>query len=108
MTASEMLAQTKAYIGNDPQATDAVVEAYIAKAEDMVARTLYPIGNIPDDYTTPTRYHMLICEIACAEYARQGAEGETVHIENGIHRTYRSTSADDLLKFVIPYAGVIG
>lgn len=107
MTASEMLAQTKIYIGDDPQATDAVVAAYIAKAEDMIARTLYPTGDIPVSYATPPRYHMLACEIACVEYVKQGAEGETVHIENGIHRTFRSTSSDDLLKFVIPYAGVM-
>ena len=108
MTASEMLATVKTLIGEDPQATDAVLSVFINKADSMVANTLYPFGNIPEDYTTPTRYHMLVCQIAVAEYAKQGAEGETVHIENGIHRTYRATTSDDLLKFVIPYAGVVG
>lgn len=108
MTAAEMLAHTKALIGDDPQATDAVITAFISKAEDMVMNTLYPFGNIPDGYVTPIRYHMLVCNIAVAEYSHQGSEGETVHIENGIHRTYRATTSDDLLKFVIPYAGVMG
>jgi hypothetical protein len=108
MTASQMLETVKTLIGEDPQATDAVLSVFIQKAEDMIANTLYPTGNIPEGYATPLRYHMLACQIAVAEYSKQGAEGETVHIENGIHRTYRATTSDDLLKFVIPYAGVVG
>ncbi len=106
MTAEEMLSTSRTLLGEDPQATDAVLSVFIEKAESMIANTLYPFGDIPDDYSTPVRYHMLACQIAVAEFSKQGAEGETVHIENGIHRTYRATSSDDLLKFVIPYAGV--
>lgn len=108
MTASEMLNTVKTLIGDDPQATDAVLSVFIEEAEDKIANTLYPFGDIPAGYTTPQRYQMLACKIAVAEYSKQGMEGETVHIENGIHRTFRATTSDDLLKFVIPYAGVVG
>lgn len=105
MTDTEKLELTKTYIG-ESNLDDAVVSSYISMAEDMITRRLYPFA-VPEGYTFPERWEGLACEIAAQAYLRRGAEGETVHIENNIHRTYRSSDYEELLKYVTPYAGVL-
>lgn len=52
-------------------------------------------------------YTDLQYRIALDLYNKQGAEGQFVHSENGISRTYESSwISDQLLSEVIPYCGV--
>lgn len=54
------------------------------------------------------RYLDLQYKIALDLYNKQGAEGQTLHLENGVHRTYESSwISKQLLQEVTPYAGVI-
>ena len=82
------------------------MSSYLTLANDAIVTRLYPI-KVPDDYAMESRYDTLACRIAADMYLRRGAEGETVHIENNIHRTYRSTNWEELLMYVTPYATVM-
>lgn len=54
------------------------------------------------------RYLDLQYRIALELYNRQGAEGEVIHKENGIDRSYEGPwVSTQLLQEVTPYAGVI-
>lgn len=105
MTDSEMIAMIKTLIG-DSNADEGELSSYLTLAKDAIVTRLYPI-KVPDDYVMESRYDTLACRIAADMYLRRGAEGETVHIENNIHRTYRSTNWEELLMYVTPYATVM-
>lgn len=86
-----------------------VLSTYLDLAGDAILNRLYPYMNDDENYTVPTKYQRLQIEIAMYLLNKRGAEGETQHIENGIHRNYGSADIpDDMLSRVVPYVGVIG
>lgn len=105
MSDSQMIEFVKKIIG-DSSADNDELSSYLALAKDAIVTRLYPI-QVPEGYMMESRYDMLACRIAADMYLRRGAEGETVHIENGLHRTYRSTNWEELLMYVTPYATVM-
>ena len=105
MSESQMIELIKRIIG-DSSADNDELSSYLALAKDAIVTRLYPI-QVPEGYMMESRYDMLACRIAADMYLRRGAEGETVHIENGLHRTYRSTNWEELLMYVTPYATVM-
>lgn len=75
-----------------------------AKAAIMNRR--YPFGNWPEELEA--RYVDLQFRIAMDLYNKIGAEGERIHKENGIDRTYDSGwISADLLAEVVPNAGAV-
>lgn len=101
MTDTEKLTTTKALIGEDvPSET---VSVYLAIAGQKILQKAFPFNpNAP----MPSKYDLLQCEIACYLYLKRGAEGETIHNENGVNRTYESASVpDSMLKSVTPFCG---
>ena len=78
---------------------------YLSIAAEVILARAYPFR--PDVTTVPARYDRLQIEIACYLLNKRGAEGETVHNENGVNRSYESASVpESLLRRVIPFAGV--
>lgn len=77
----------------------------------------WPLREVPQDdpeaepvYETyvEDRYLDLQFRIALDLYNKQGAEGEKVHNENGINRTFESSwISEQLLHEVTPYAGAV-
>lgn len=106
MTDSEKMTMVQTIVQDSSSEAEPVLASYLQMAMDAIMTRLYPFA-IPDDASLPSRYDMLQCRIAGDMYLRRGAEGETVHIENNIHRTYRSTDWEELLKYVTPYAEVM-
>lgn len=94
----------QALCNNDSNATEAVVLAYLSKAESAIMRRAYPYGTNKE---MPERYAMLQCELAARYFFRMGSEGEVAHSENGISRTYESANDEDLLKEVVPHIKVV-
>lgn len=106
MTTSEKVATTKA-LANDDTLTDDLVTVYLNKAESAIRNRMYPF-NLPKDdngdeihFVVPAKYEMLQCELACNYILKRGAEGELVHNENGINRTYDSVNESRLLAEVM-------
>ena len=109
MTDSEKIIFTKALTGNDAKATDALVTAFLTKAESVILRRLYGVyGEVPVDAEVPGIYEVMQCELASRYFFRMGGEGETAHNENGVNRTYHSTNDEEILREIIPYGRVLG
>ena len=83
-----------------------VLNVCLKLAGDKIVSRCYPFDpNKP----VPPKYYSLQAEIAAYLINKQGAEGQLVHSENGISRTYESASVpESMLKDIVPYAGTFG
>lgn len=106
MTDSEKILTVQTLV-DDEAATDALISVYLSKAESVVLRRLYPFG-IPEGAVVPGIYEYSQCELASRYFLRRGAEGEVVHNENGVNRTYGSVNDEDILREIMPYGRVFG
>ena len=88
------------------QLTDAEVTPFLIVAESIILNKYDPFGQTT---VLPTKYDILQCRIANFMLVKQGAEGEIQHTENGVTCIYgQSDIPEDLMKQVIPKAGVFG
>lgn len=100
MTLAERVATVQAKL-NDELATDAVVTELLEDAQEAIFLRMYPFG-VPEDVTdVPMRYQRLQIKLAVRYFNRIGADGETVHMENGIHHHFGSANDEDLLQEVM-------
>ena len=83
-----------------------VLSEYLRWAEQVVLNRLYPFGY--DEGTKlPARYYSVCERIAVYFYNKDGAEGEKVHLENGIHRHYETGDVPPtLLTEITPYVSI--
>jgi hypothetical protein len=105
MTKAAKIEMVKTLVGNDPEATDELIAAYLAVAKDAIMSRLYPFDSAQTEM--PGEYDMTQCQLAVRGFLRRGAEGETVHNENGINRTYGSVNDEDLLSRVVQVVKVV-
>lgn len=85
---------------------DDVLLTYLDIAAQKIIERCYPFDTSKNE--VPEKYQMTQLEIAVYLLNKRGAEGETVHNENGINRTYESSSVpNSMLKNVIPHASAI-
>lgn len=106
MTIDDKVDMVQALVDGDTEATDSLVTILLQLAEDSILARMYPFGA-PDGYVVPPQYDMLQVKLAQRYFLRRGTEGETLHIENGIHRDYETVDDDDLLKNVTPFVRVV-
>ena len=84
-----------------------VLSAYLNLAKQIIFEKAFPYGNFPEEM--PAQYDGLHVEIAVYLLNKRGAEGESVHLENGVSRHWEDGSVPpSLLRRIIPYAGVVG
>lgn len=104
MTKAEKLQLLKAMVGESD--TEEVLLAYLNVAGSKILNRAYPYGSEEDE--VPARYEYLQCEIAAYLLNKRGAEGQLIHSENGIARTYGSADVPPaMLSAVTPIVGVI-
>ena len=85
---------------------DTVLSAYFQLAKQIVFEKAYPFGNYPEEF--PEQYDGVHVEIAAYMIAKRGAEGEMVHLENGVSRHWEDGSVPpSLLRRIVPLAGVL-
>jgi len=88
---------------------NATLSIYLNRAADGILNRLYPYAKDDEELSVPRKYHGLQLEIAAYLLNKRGAEGETQHIENGIHRNYGAADIpEEMLSRITPYVGVIG
>lgn len=107
MTDSEKLAQLRLITEADDD--EAVLLSYLAQAKDVILNRMYPYleEGAYTDLTIPSRFDWKQIRIAAYFMNKRGAEGETQHIENGIHRNYKSSDVpEDMLWDVFPMVGI--
>lgn len=79
----------------------------IEQAESIVLNRRYPFG-IPEGATVPTAYEHIQLQIALELFSKMGAEGQVVHDENGIKRTYEAADVSPtLLRRIMPVVGSV-
>lgn len=85
---------------------EGLLSTYLTLAEQVVLEKAFPYGNYPEEL--PTKYDAIQVEIAAYMINKRGAEGETVHLENGISRHWEDGGvAPSLLRRIVPYVGVL-
>ena len=106
MTSNEMIALVESMSG---ETSDSVVSAFISMAGDAIINRAYPFATETEreSLSVPARYQNLQCEIAVYMLNKRGAEGQTMHNENGINRSYENGGIPgSMLKQVVPFCGV--
>ena len=104
MTQTEKLTLLKAMVGSSD--TDDVLLAYLDIAGAKIINRAYPYAS--DVTEVPARYAFLQCEIAAYLLNKRGAEGQLIHSENGISRSYGSADVPSaMLDAITPMVEVI-
>jgi hypothetical protein len=104
MTQAEKLQLLKAMVGESD--TEEVLLTYLNVAGHKIINRAYPYGT--EETEVPARYEFLQCEIAAYLLNKRGAEGQLIHSENGISRSYGSADVPEaMLNAVTPMVGVI-
>lgn len=90
-----------------------LVSFYVDNAEEIILNQLYPFDESwsSDDETSvavPDRYKNLWMRIALYFIQKAGVDGETLHVENGMHRHYGASDVPaDMLRQILPKAVVL-
>ena len=101
----DKLQTLKTLIGVDDSEDDLLL-TLLSLAEGKILERLYPYDHSKE--TLPTRYVGKQIEIAVYLYNKQGAEGQIVHSENSISRTYESADVpESMLRGIAPFVGGI-
>lgn len=106
MTTEEKIARLEVLISPDTAGTDLLV-SLLEQAEGIVLNRRYPFG-VPEDASIPAVYEHIQLQIAVELFSKMGAEGQTVHDENGIKRTYEAADVSpSLLRRIVPLVGSV-
>lgn len=105
MTREEMIAQ----VSEMAEESDTVaVGYYLDNAGEIILNQLYPFDENWDtgaELTVPARYLNLQMRMAVVLLNKRGADGESMHIENGINRHYGAADIPaDMRREIVPKA----
>lgn len=79
--------------------SDEKLNTYITLAGNEILNWLYwDIGGVPEDVTeVPSKYDGVQIYAVIAGYTHAGSEGQSAHIENGVHRNF---NYDDMVAYI--------
>ena len=99
MTDSQKLNRLKVILGITANDEDDLLKEYLDIAKDEILNWLYiRLGTDSDRVDeVPAVYEQVQIMAVVAAFNIRGAEGQTLHIENGMHRQF---VYDDLVKYV--------
>ena len=103
MTETEKIELVKSLI-DDAHINTEQISAYLSVAKSRIMDRLYPFGG---EKEMPAKYEVLQCELVVRMIARRGGEGQIIHSENGVSRTWRDTDDADLLSRIVPVVGMV-
>lgn len=111
MTDAEKLTTIKLLLedGSGYMPSDEVLNSYISIAGSEILAWIYHlVGGTPDSVTAvPTRYEQVQIYAVIVGWTHAGAEGQTLSIENGVHRDFAYTDMLDYIhNNVLPYVRV--
>ena len=95
--------------GSGYMPTDETLKAYLNLANGEILNWKYHlVGGVPDDVEEiPEQYDGIQIYAVIAGWTPAGAEGQTVSIENGVHRHFEYVDMLDYIhNHVLPYARV--
>lgn len=105
MSRDKMLKMLSVMVGDEEEE---VLSTYLDLAGEAIISRAYPYATGDETLIVPIKYQSLQVEIAAYMLNKRGAEGQTTHIENGVHRGYGSADVpDEMLSRIVPFVGVI-
>lgn len=103
MTDAEKLEQLMELSG---ESDTAMLTIFLQQAAAAIINRAYPFGT--GEESVPEKYDELQVKLAHYYFLRQGAEGEIVHLENGISRHWEDGDAPaTLLRQITPMGGAL-
>ena len=98
MTDAAKLDRLKILLGPEAE-NEALLSEYLDIAKEEILNWLYfRLGEVPEKVTSvPVRSEQTQIFAVIAGFNIRGAEGQTLHIENGMHRQF---VYDDMLKYI--------
>lgn len=85
-----------------------VISVFLSLGKEIILNRLYPYESEDDKRVWLSRYDMLQCRITAYLLNKRGAEGETVHSENGITRDYADADVpSSMLNEITPFGKVM-
>lgn len=104
---AEILNDVITYLGDEVKDTDSpVLFILMNRAIRKVCAKRYPFGYTEEEKETAVgRHRDTVFAAAVYYWAKQGADGENSHSENGISRSYQDE--DDLYSEIVPMVKVI-
>lgn len=101
--------QTLLEDGSGYMPSEETLNTYIELAgNEILAWRYHLVGGIPDNVTeVPSQYEGIQIYAVVVGWTHAGAEGQTLSIENGVHRDFKYTEMLDYIhNNVIPYGRV--
>lgn len=109
MSKETMIEQVKIL---SPKTSDSAIGVYLKMSVQAILNKLYPFSGSEEYFEMdglPRKYEPLAVRICIYLIRKEGAEGQTGHTENGVHRTYESADIpQSMLNEVIPMVKVPG
>jgi len=103
MTDADKLAMLISMTG---ETDENVLSTFLTLAKNVVLAKAYPYGDGTEEM--PLKYDTVQVEIAAYMLNKRGAEGEIVHLENGVSRHYEDGDIPPtLLRRITPMVGVM-
>lgn len=110
MTNAEKLDIVTTLMEDTGEAPDGnVLSAYIDLAGKEILNWMYHlVGGVPENVSdVPSKYDAIQIYAVIAGYTHAGAEGQKLHIENGVHRDFSYVDMLDYIhQKVLPYVRV--
>ena len=111
MTNAQKLTTLKVLLedGSGYMPSDDTLNQYITlSANEILAWMYHLLGNVPEEVTeVPAKYENVQLYSIIAGWTHAGAEGQSVSIENGVHRHFEYTDMLDYIhNNVLPYVRV--
>ena len=110
MTDAEKLTMVKTLLEDGGEMpSDEKLTAYLSIAKSEILAWIYHlVGGVPEDVTVvPSKYDQTQIYAVVAGYTHAGAESESVHVENGVHRHFiYGDMLDYIHDHVLPYVRV--
>lgn len=106
MTIDEKIAKVKVLISPDT-ATDELLSYLLEQSEGIILNRRYPFGA-PEGASLSPFHEQIQLRIAVELFSKMGAEGQTMHTENGVSRTWEAGDiSPSLLRQIIPVCGSV-
>ena len=106
MTNEQKIEKLKVLISPDT-ATDPLLHYLLEQAEGIILNRRYPFG-VPEGATLSALHEQIQIRIAVELFSKMGAEGQTMHTENGVSRTWEAGDVSpSLLKLIVPCVGSV-
>ena len=106
MTNESKIERLRALISPDT-APDELLLYLLEQSEGICLNCRYPFGA-PEGATLSPLHEQIQLRVAVELFTKMGAEGQTMHIENGVSRTWEAADVSpSLLKNIVPACGSV-